>query len=395
MNTYSVFQYLLFAVAAAASVAATAYSQEPSRSEVCPVTELRKNEIVAICTREIAMATLVRPRLLFRLRSNGVGEYEAVQDGKLVLKSMQLTNDELRFMNNLLALPELQKSEGDYPKPLTYRYADPSTQTTFSFLSKSGTRNILLRGFAFDDGDLAPRYPGAIVFLISNLLSYRDRAEGIKYREFAKMSFCSMLNADRANGRDVEVYADFSHHGIVLASGKVVDERDVLYEAGCGTSTLVTVNYQGEPSDIDAMKNMLGRASSERFGGKARVLVRGRYEVKAEQPSRRTVRIFHLKQVLLVEPVDLPFKGELEIGWNYVDTLDRSTAEAPVGLSLPIRHPNPNHTALVEWTNPEMFLRVLKRGHTTVVFRVTGSTTRLAAPGRWTETFDCKILEVK
>lgn len=361
-------------------------------SSHCPRTKMDKDILVTVCTHERGMAPLGQPRMFLQVRESGVAEFEVDGPGGLVVKEIQLPDKELKFIKSIIDLPDIVTAKAEYP--LYRRFTDSSMETRITLPTRSGVRTILLRNFSVDDPNNSTHYPSAIILLLKTASRLRDQSTGVT-KHIPKITFCSMiLDPEYSNGREIEIYANFSHKATNPASGNVVDARDVIYDLDCDT-TQVTVEYEGEPDEIEAAKQTLAKRKTERFGGKARILARGRYEQKTDPGTRSLIRKFYLREVKYIEPFDQTYTGELKIGWNYVDTLNRPTDDAPVGLSVPIRHPNPGYTGLVEWTNPDMFLQVLKRGRTAVVFRVTGSTTRLAAPGRWTETFDCQILEVK
>lgn len=362
------------------------------KSHHCPARELSEDVLFTICTHERGMAPLMQPRLYFKAYTNGMAEYEVEESRTLVTKPLKLSDAELKGLVGILALPEMLETKNDYPA--VKLFTDSSTETHMLMRVGDKAKSVLLRNFLIDDRDVAARYPAALVLLMRTVSDYRDRAMGV-VKQIPHLSFDSMINyPDFSNYREIMIYADYQHRAMVTADGKISSRRDILFDHEGRSGLEVDMYFDATPDETAAMKKTLARAREERFGGRGRILVRGRYDQRVDPMSRQRIRKFYAKQVMGIEPIDLPYRGEIKLGWNYSDTFDRRVDDKDIGLSSPLILPF-HHAGRIEWQNAGQFPQLSRPGRHSIIFQASSQTTHQYEPGRWNETFHLTILEVR
>jgi hypothetical protein len=374
------------------SAAFAAAAQSNQKSRFCPASDLPPDILLTICTHERGMAPLIQPRLNFRVKTNGEAEYEVADRNGLITKSTTLSRIEMQSLKRNLAMPELLEAADDYPavKPFT----DSSMETRLSLRIEGRQKHIVLRNFLLWDREVIARYPAGIVLLMQAIEQYRDRAMGV-VRKIPHYSFDTMIKyPDYSYNREIIIYADYEHRRNVLASGKVVDERDVLFDHEGTSKAEIEMRFEGTPETVDGMKRILARTSEDRFGGRGRILVRGIYQESVDPLSRDRVRTFYAREVKGIEPIDLPYQGEIELGWNYVDTIKRSSDDEELRLSAPLKM-RIHHAGRIDWLNLGQFPQVMKTGMHSVVFRAGSRTTQQVEKYSWRNTFHLTILDVR
>lgn len=345
-----------------------------------------------ICTHERGMAPLVQPRLYFKTYLNGMAELEVEGYRTLVTKPVKLSDLEMDSLHGLFTLPDLKEIGPEYPA--LSRFTDSSSETHFLFRVDGKPRSVRLRNFLIDDRDVARRYPAALVLLMQTASDLRDRALGV-VKQIPHLSFDSMVNfPDFSNRREILIYADYQHRSMVTASGTVMNQRDILFDHQGKLSLEIDMQFDGNAEEVAAMKRTLARSREERFGGRARTLVRGRYEQTVDPVSRQRIHKFFAKEIKGIEPIDLPYQGEIKLGWNYSDTFDRKADDPEMILSTSLKLPI-HHAGRIEWRNAGQFPQLARSGRHSIIFRAGSQTTHQYEPGRWNETFHLTILEVR
>lgn len=380
--------YVYLIVAAAASAA----GQVLDKSRHCPAATLPDDALLIVCRHERGMAPLIQPRLYFNAGIDGRGEFETDAPGGLAIRKVALTEAELSLMKGTLELPETLSIADEYGSGRMF--TDSSVETRMILRVGSGTKTVVLRNFMPDDYDAASRFPAPLVLLMRTIESSRNRALGV-VRNLPHLSFDTMINyPDYTNRREIVIYADYEHRVTTTAGGTIASERERLTDHAGNSQAEVDMKYEGTPAQVAAMKNILARTKEHRFGGRGRILVRGRYEETVEPATRERIRTFFAYEVKGVDPIDLPFVGEIKLGWNYVDTIRRSNIDEDLKLSSPLRLPIHN-AGTIEWMNVNQFPQVKKPGMRSILFRANSQTRHQVEKYSWRNTFHLTILEAR
>jgi hypothetical protein len=359
-------------------------SAQRAHSDFCPMKSLSDDLIVSVCTNERGMAPPIQPRLYVGVHANGVAEYETENSGGLVTRRFQLTAADMTLLKEALAMPEMSTVRPDYP---VYRpFDDSSLETSLLMRVADSIKSVLLRNFVTNDCGLDKVYPRPLVMLMRSLARYIERGTGT-VKEIQQLSFDGMIASTEdcsLDWSDIDIYADYEHRSNVLASGQIVNERAILYDHEGTSKKEIEMEFGGTAAAIQKAKDVLSKVETERFGGRGRILARGRYDRKR--------RVFLLSQVTGIEPIDIPFDGEIKLGVNYVDTFDPRRGPEEEQLTARLKHPM-HHAGRVELLNAGRSPRLTGRGLRLVVFRANSVTTSQISTGRWNDIYNCTILD--
>lgn len=352
--------------------------------------------ILTICYHEHGMAPQPQPRLHLRVFKDGRAEYESLSPyeksatSTLIKKTFRLTEKEVAELLALGRASDFQKAEADYPR--FHIWDDSWLETTLTFDAGPAAKTITLRNFMTGTPDNKAHYPASLITMMERAEQLRERALGI-VREVPTVDLCTLIKfRDMYLGQKVTTTANIESGESVLASLKVVDHGETLTEPDCSPEWRrdlaaylpLAVVY---PADhADELKAEAIRIREAPFDGRARVSVTG---ILREDPYRFEIIKFNQSPQRII----LPYRGSLDLGWTYSDTIDYLPARG-LQLSSPLAVPY-RHTARIEWTNLAKFAPILTRkGRRYITFRTSGSTIAKIDASRWDSVYMCESLEI-
>jgi len=356
--------------------------------------------ILTICERESGMVPMPQPQLQLRVYSDGRSEYETRGGlNGLTLNKTKITDTQLNDLLDLGRSPDFQRATEVYP---VFQHKDDSSSLiTVTFRNGENQKRITLANFYARDPQNKLRYPPPLVGLIKLADDIREKAMGI-VRPVPTITFCELIkNHDQYFGEKVAIYATLEYHASVMANLKVVNERATLNDPECDsletgdprTREVIGVSYLGTDGEVEGLKGQVRRLSDFRFNGRARVLATG-FLINERQRALDTYNYtFNLVALKDIQPIVLPYKGKLELGWMYSDTFDYVKANG-IQLSSPLK-PLPHQASRIEWRGENNFPALKTDGRKHIVFRVNSSVTQQMTSNRWDVTYNCEILEVK
>ena len=356
--------------------------------------------ILTICERESGMVPMPQPQLQLRVYSDGRAEYETRGGlNGLTLNETKVAGKELNDLLSLGRSDDFQEAKQAYP---IFRHPDDSSSIIIvTFKDRGKQKRFTLANFYADDRDNKLCYPRSLIALMKLALGLRERAMGI-VRPIPAITFCELTkNHDAYFGEKVSVYANLEYHANIRADLKVVNERATLSDPECGppkrreqlSQETIAVGYEGLNTEIEALKNQVRGLSDIRFGSRARVLATGILIDDRQRALDTYNYTFNLVALKDIQPIVLPYKGKLELGWMYSDTFDYIKANG-IQLSSPLK-PLPHQASRIEWRGENNFPALKTDGRKHIVFRVNSSVTQQMTSNRWDVTYNCEILEVK
>jgi hypothetical protein len=383
----------LLAAAAAFCFPTIPMAQRNRPASVCGLSETETEPaLLTICTEEHGMVVTPQPRLYLRLYSDGRGEYETdppyrryEYPTRLITKKFRVTPDEVEAIRGFGESTGFQNAPDEFP---AYRLgADSSLRTTVTFTTGQAVKRIVLANFWGADYEIKKVYPPAVFGLMERAQLVRERAEGI-VRPIPAISYCELLyDRDRYLGQKVSINADL----------ELNTAQPNLYDSNCDSPAMRDRQTQ-ERIGVGYADPALGRAKTEqirtnRFGSRAHVLVVGILRDESARALDTYNFRFEISEFKSMDPIILPYQGELEVGWMYTDGSDHVPAQG-LQFSSPLKAP-PHYAVRVEWTNVGAVPLLKKRGRRYITFRVLSKTIQAMGNDRWNDEYTCELLTVE
>lgn len=377
-------------------------AQGARSTSVCvPGEETKETEsaVLTICTREFGMTTFPHPQLYLRIFADGRGEYETLPpyvegagDANQILakKGLRVTPEQVREIIRLGSAKDFQQAPAAYPA--FHIGTDSGMSTTISFRDQSAPKTIVVTNFSWRDPDNGRHYPRSLILLMSRMEVIREKATGTA-RAIPFITFCQLI-------KNHEIFFDMPVS--FAADLELGGTREFLNEPECNTAAQgafrttekISVGYLG-PDDkpSPALKAQTEQVHTPRFGGRARVSVTGVLRNESKRSLDGYNYRFDITAFNSIDPIVLPYRGELEPGWSYSDSFDQPS-ESRFELSSRLKAPF-HHGARIEWTNLDQFPKLKVSGRKYIVFRVVSKQVQPMGSNRWNDEYQCEILLVK
>jgi hypothetical protein len=383
----------LLAAAAALCLPTILMAQRKNPPSVCGLAETETDRaLLTICTEEHGMVVTPQPQLYLRVYSDGRGEYEISppfrRDAiptRLLSKTFRVTPEEVEALRAFGEATDFQNAPDSFP---AYRLGnDSSLKTTVTFTTGRSIKRLLLANFWGAEFEMKKYYPASVFGLMEKAALIRERAEGI-VRPIPAISYCELLyDRDRYLGQKVSIYADL----------ELNSAQPNLYDSNCDSPAMRDRQTQ-ERIGVSYADPALGQANTERirtdrFGGRARVSVVGILRDESARALDTYNFRFEISEFKSVDPIILPYKGELEPGWMYTDGSDHVPAQG-LRFSSPLTAPL-HHAVRVEWTNVDAFPLLRQSGRRYITFRVLSKTIQAMGNDRWNDEYTCELLTVE
>jgi hypothetical protein len=285
---------------------------------------------------------------------------------------------------------DFQQARATYPA--FHIGTDSGVSTTISFRGQGAAKTIVVTNFSWRDPDNGRHYPRSLIILMSRMEVIRDKAAGT-VRTIPFITFCQLIKSH-------ELFFDMPVS--FAADLELGDTAEFLHEPECDaaaqgvfrTTEKIGVGYLS-PDDkpSPALKLQTEQIHTPRFGGRARVSITGVLRKETKRASDGYNYRFDITAFNNIDPIVLPYRGELEPGWSYSDSFDQPN-EYRFELSSRLKAPF-HHAARIEWTNLDQFPKLKISGRKYIVFRVVSKQTQPMGGNRWTDEYQCEILMVK
>ncbi|MEO6391103.1 MAG: hypothetical protein ABIP75_04570 [Pyrinomonadaceae bacterium] len=358
-----------------------------------------KGAVLTICTHEFGMTSFPQPQLYLRIFADGRAEYETVppfQEGAgfanqlLTKKELRLSPEQVQEIIRLGSAKDFQQAPAAYPA--FHIGTDSGVSTTISFRDQSATKTIVVTNFSWRDPDNGRHYPRSLIILMSRMEVIRDKAAGT-VRAIPFITFCQLIKGhELLFDMPVSLAADMELGGTNEFLNE--PECDEAIQGVWRTTERIGVGYLGpDDNSSPALKAQTEQIHTPRFSGRARVSITGFLRNESKRTSDGYKYRFDITAFNSIDPIVLPYRGELEPGWSYSDSFDQAS-ENRFDLSSRLKAPF-HHAARIEWTNLDQFPKLKISGRKYIVFRVVSKQTQPRGTNRWNDEYQCEILLVK